>query len=122
MATYDRENRELPAIDPRRPIAGYVEHAANNPGGIHGYDIAIGAYARHRTLKQDKKVAPPERVQRGLAGGVNSPLPAYCKTALLLCVDYAAVYGSDGINMPGCGFYEMHIRIPCLRSLRERWA
>ena len=51
-----------------------------------------------------------------------SPLPAYCKTALLLCVNYAAVYGSDGINMPGCGFYELHIRIPCLRSLRERWA
>ena len=37
-ATYDRENRELPAIDPRRPITGYVEHAANNPGGIHGYE------------------------------------------------------------------------------------
>ncbi len=54
-ATYDRENRELPAIDPRRPITGYVEHAANNPDGIHGYDIAIGAYARHRTLKHIHK-------------------------------------------------------------------
>ena len=88
----------------------------------HLYTVDYGGGSDLPAVHADKKVAPPERVQRGLAGGVYAPLPAYCKMALLLCIDYAAVYGSDGINVPGCGFYELHIRIPCLRSLRERWA
>ena len=88
----------------------------------HLYTVDYGGGNDLPAVHADKQVSSLQSVQRGLAGGVNSPLPAYCKTALLLRVNYAAVYGSDGINMLGCGFYELHIRIPCLRSLRERWA
>ena len=85
----------------------------------HLYTVDYGGGSDLSAVHADKKVSPPECVQRGLAGGVNSPLPAYCKTALLLCVNYAGIYPLDGVYMFFLRLDELHKQTPRCNIIRH---